>query len=1142
MNAIEKATLEAVTSDDDRQPQKEQIELLCKATATSSSDAVREMAQWLAKRAVVDSVPVRIKALRIMFQMTTNGSPAFRAHIKQAAEATVKELAAYVGVPHPRYGDSANQMIRNSAQKTLTLLASVSTALPEAKKAPGGLAGRIAAKAELAKLALAAASTAAQETAAQMQVAAADKIAQPAAVAVAANVAGAAESCDAAARARVPAAPARAAPAPAAGVDPAAAAELGRVVAACNAEVSRVRAEWQTERVAWKETTDAIQATLQTLVSQVSVLKNATPALAHSPAASAAADGGALSKLSSLEALASTNASAVQTLKEALATSSREAQERADALSAAAMEQSAELRKSIENVAEQVSGAAATANTASVSASEVSNALALLEKTTAGQLAGVEEQVAAVVSMASSSGEENREALGKLTTETSQTSAALEAVRAAQVPVAASDGEAADGAAVAQAVRQEATAIESRLSAESAAVAESVQKLEAGLAAASKAAAASQAELAGLIEQKAGAHVEEAMATLQQSVADLNSKAEAAVSPEAFAKIEQTVPVLKQRQVQLAQAVQQQSATLQTVQSETGTFRVTTDELTQTQNQSFQTLNQRVDSLHSAMVAQADSEYGPQALAARITELSSAAQSHVDSLTTVKRDLDSHRTETRSDVQSTKAETHARMESMAEQQSRGLAKLHDAHSQQKNVLASLDGAVAMHRGELERIKNGVSSLSQQASQSVVADTIEEKLGRQLLDMSNHITALRTATEQSFEQVKGVTSAQIAELRASGGNVAGRVDACREELTASVASLKTEQDVFARGLWAKQQEELMSLAGDQLEQDHQMAQLEGHLATSMEQTKRSIARLEEQNVETVVQELNRRQQESEELEQRHKQEIGELTVTVGQLGTEFESSVSELRAEIRNGVEDELRQGLTSEREQRQEAMAEQTERIAQADQRLGALAKQQDATETQVTEKLESVRHDSQQKLQSFVEMLNRRQQEGEALEQKHQRETEHLQSLAADSTQRLALLEQSGKELQALTTAHAKFDGRITDLKAVVESDAADAQREQQDTRSALEKTGQRFDMRQREVESLAKRVVGTSESNIGNVVAESNLSCLGDMTRSLGKRTIKLQGTVDRFQLKLDQLKESQNGVLQLMAGGGVTAFGGQ
>ena len=59
MNAIEVATLEEVTRDDETPAQPDQVDGLCAVASGGSPEAQKEMADWLTARLSVESIPVR---------------------------------------------------------------------------------------------------------------------------------------------------------------------------------------------------------------------------------------------------------------------------------------------------------------------------------------------------------------------------------------------------------------------------------------------------------------------------------------------------------------------------------------------------------------------------------------------------------------------------------------------------------------------------------------------------------------------------------------------------------------------------------------------------------------------------------------------------------------------------------------------------------------------------------------------------------------------------------------------------------------------------------------------------------------------------------------------------------------------------
>lgn len=74
MNAIELATLEEVTKDDERPAQADQVDGLVAVANGGSPDAQKDMANWLAARLMFDSIPVKIKTLKLIVDLNKKGA------------------------------------------------------------------------------------------------------------------------------------------------------------------------------------------------------------------------------------------------------------------------------------------------------------------------------------------------------------------------------------------------------------------------------------------------------------------------------------------------------------------------------------------------------------------------------------------------------------------------------------------------------------------------------------------------------------------------------------------------------------------------------------------------------------------------------------------------------------------------------------------------------------------------------------------------------------------------------------------------------------------------------------------------------------------------------------------------------------
>eukprot|EP01047_Picozoa_sp_COSAG01_P040172 COSAG01_NODE_3363_length_6195_cov_4.239665_9_plen_86_part_00 len=66
-------------------------------------------------------------------------------------------------------------------------------------------------------------------------------------------------------------------------------------------------------------------------------------------------------------------------------------------------------------------------------------------------------------------------------------------------------------------------------------------------------------------------------------------------------------------------------------------------------------------------------------------------------------------------------------------------------------------------------------------------------------------------------------------------------------------------------------------------------------------------------------------------------------------------------------------------------------------------------------------------------------------------------------------------------------------------------------------------IERRQSDVDSMTRRIINTTGSNTDKVLADSNLSILGDMVKSLSKRAIKQQSTLDTLQNEVSGVKDN-------------------
>ena len=144
MNAIEIATLEEVTKDDETPAQPDQVDGLIAVAHSGSPEAQKEMAEWLTSRLGVDSIPVRaltfqrahvclsdlrrnrtqvkLKTLRMMTVLNGKGGANFKQELRTAGTGTVKGLVEFQCAPHPVHGDKPAGMVRNFAGQALKIL------------------------------------------------------------------------------------------------------------------------------------------------------------------------------------------------------------------------------------------------------------------------------------------------------------------------------------------------------------------------------------------------------------------------------------------------------------------------------------------------------------------------------------------------------------------------------------------------------------------------------------------------------------------------------------------------------------------------------------------------------------------------------------------------------------------------------------------------------------------------------------------------------------------------------------------------------------------------------------------------------------------------------------------------------------
>jgi hypothetical protein len=124
MNAIEVATLEEVTKDDETPAAPDQVEGLVAVANGGSPEAQKDMATWLASRLGVDSIPVKLKTLRLMTILNGKGGSNFKLELRNAATEIVQGLTEFSAPPDPVHGDKPAEMVRNFAGTAYKILES----------------------------------------------------------------------------------------------------------------------------------------------------------------------------------------------------------------------------------------------------------------------------------------------------------------------------------------------------------------------------------------------------------------------------------------------------------------------------------------------------------------------------------------------------------------------------------------------------------------------------------------------------------------------------------------------------------------------------------------------------------------------------------------------------------------------------------------------------------------------------------------------------------------------------------------------------------------------------------------------------------------------------------------------------------
>jgi|EP01047_Picozoa_sp_COSAG01_P003183 hypothetical protein len=152
MNTIELATLEEVTKDDEQPAQPDQVDGLVSVANGGSPEAQKEMAVWLSERLKFDSIPVKLKTLRLMTVLNGKGGYNFKVELRNFTE-DVQQLITYTAEPDPVHGDKPAAMVRKFAESAHAILATPAeedAAFYEQKKEEGvgsflkGRLGRLA--------------------------------------------------------------------------------------------------------------------------------------------------------------------------------------------------------------------------------------------------------------------------------------------------------------------------------------------------------------------------------------------------------------------------------------------------------------------------------------------------------------------------------------------------------------------------------------------------------------------------------------------------------------------------------------------------------------------------------------------------------------------------------------------------------------------------------------------------------------------------------------------------------------------------------------------------------------------------------------------------------------------------------------
>lgn len=119
--------------------------------------------------------------------------------------------------------------------------------------------------------------------------------------------------------------------------------------------------------------------------------------------------------------------------------------------------------------------------------------------------------------------------------------------------------------------------------------------------------------------------------------------------------------------------------------------------------------------------------------------------------------------------------------------------------------------------------------------------------------------------------------------------------------------------------------------------------------------------------------------------------------------------------------------------------------------------------------------------------------------------------------------LTQEIDEVKTRVSTHDKLDARMMKLKQDLEAIADNNAKMLSDQRSEIKLFTTQIERRQADVDSMTRRIINTTGSNTDKVLADSNLSILGDMVKSLSKRAIKQKSTLDALQNEVSSVKDN-------------------